>query len=127
MHEPESFNNNIDPSAIVETSPLGYARVATFQSSDRNFLQYRGFNKLHCRLLSVLQYEVEQLEKELNELDECDNNEQIKHTRKLTSQFRDRKHSPEDLANGGHYKSSLKRSRPEVLDLLRSKLLEYGQ
>lgn len=74
-------------------------------------------------MLSGLQWEVERLEKELDELDKYDkNNEGL---RKLKNIVRDEDESPKDLA-AGKYSSHLRRSRPELLSALRPKLLEYG-
>ena len=71
----------------VENAPVGYPQLAVFQSSDPSFLQFRGFSTLHCRILSSLQYDVECLEQELAELDECDKND--KGELKLTNKSRD--------------------------------------
>ncbi|KAI7232378.1 hypothetical protein KC343_g6537 [Hortaea werneckii] len=62
------------PSALdlEKDCPPGYSQVATFQCSDPNFLQYRGFKYLHSRLLSHMQYEIQELEDELDGLDDWD-------------------------------------------------------
>lgn len=108
----------------VDTSPPGYPTVATFQSSDRNFLQYRGFSYLHCRVLSAMQYNIEQVEAELEELDCWD--QEHGGRAKLVNKLRDDRQSPKDLANG-KYPPNLTRTRAEVLSDLKAKLLEYGK
>lgn len=93
-----------------------------FQASDRNFLQYRAFHVAHCRVLSSLQHELEQLESELEDLDGVD---RVNGEAKLKDKKRDKRQCSIDLQNG-MYPSHLTRSRPEVLSLLKAKLLEYG-
>jgi len=58
----------------VEHNAVGYALIANFQSSDRDFLQYRGFFQLHSRVLSALQADIGYLETELDSMDEWDIN-----------------------------------------------------
>lgn len=86
-----------------------------FQASDQNFMLYRSFRLSHCRVLSGLQHEVEQLEKELHRLDAEDNTEP--HVLRLCSKVQDEEDSPVAPA----------RSRPLVLSKLKAKLLEYGR
>lgn len=100
--------------------------VATFQCSDRNFLHYRGFLDLHSRLLLDLQYDIESLETELDELDEWDMTCAIG-TRSdcLRCKSRDRRESdindmPEEFHEAGFI-----RTRPEVMKELHVKLMEY--
>lgn len=66
----------------VESSPDGYPRIANFQSSDRSFLQFRGFLELHCRALLDLQFDIECLEKELDRLDQSDAASTLRYRRK---------------------------------------------
>lgn len=108
----------------VDGSPEGYAQVATFQSSDRNFLQYRGFAYLHCRVLSDLQNGIEQLEQELDTLDQHDKDNGG--LQRLKSRRHDSELS-EESANAKDYPEYIPRSRPEVLRTLKEKLLEYGK
>ena len=56
----------------VDSAPDGHPKLATFLSSDRNFMQYRAFNYLHARLLLSVQHGIEALERELDELDQAD-------------------------------------------------------
>lgn len=111
-------------SDLVEDRPRGYPQVATFQSSDRNFLQYRGFVYLHSRVLSDMQFDIEQIETELDDLDrwEKDNGD----LRKLSCKRRDSHKTAEELACAG-WPAHLTRCRPLVLADLRAKLLEYGK
>jgi hypothetical protein len=111
----------------VDDSAGGYAQIATFQSSDRSFLQYRAFSFLHCRVLSGLQCDIERLEEELDELDSHDMRDvDGKTLRKLESKARDDVQGPEDIA-AGLYPDHLKRSRSQVVSELRLKLSEYGK
>lgn len=49
-----------------------YRDNVLIQSSERNFLHYRGFSGLHSQLLADPQFDIEVLEKELDELDHWD-------------------------------------------------------
>lgn len=106
----------------MDTTPEGYSRVATFQSSDQNFLQYRGFSYLHARLLSDLQFEVECLERELDKLDTWDK-ENDGMTRLYSSAKDKVKRTKAKMPEG----FPLKRTRPEVLVDLKAKLMDYGK
>ncbi|KAK5137338.1 hypothetical protein LTR08_008915 [Meristemomyces frigidus] len=108
----------------LDEAPEGYSKVATFQSSDRSFLQYRGFAYLHCRVLSGLQNGIERLEQNLDELDKWD----VAHggARKLKNQDKDESLSSKDLA-AGFYERHVKQTRPEILVELKAKLLEYDE
>ncbi|KAK5120562.1 hypothetical protein LTR85_006218 [Meristemomyces frigidus] len=108
----------------LDESPGGYSQVATFQSSDPNFLQYRGFSYLHCRVLLSLQHEVERLEHQLDELDRWDKGHDGE--RKLESKSKDESRSPADLARG-FYEPHMKKTRPTILHELKGKLLEYDE
>lgn len=108
---------------LVDDRPEGYNRIATFQSSDANFLLYRGFGYLHCRLLSSLQYEVESLETELDQLDDW---EMKKGDRdRLTCKETDNLYASNEKFPKG-FQLKFKRTRPEVLEELRQKLMHYG-
>ena len=45
---------------------FGYSKVAAFQNSDPNFLQFRKFGRLHNEVLLHLQHELQELEKQLD-------------------------------------------------------------
>ena len=60
----------------MESCPEGYPRLAAFQSSDHNFMIYRGYSYLHSRVLLYLQDEIACAEKELDKMDENDLNDQ---------------------------------------------------
>ena len=104
--------------------PDGYAKVATFQSSDPSFLQYRGFKYLHCRVLCGLQNSIERLEGELDELDRFDLDQGGE--QKLFDQRKDESLSAIDFAKG-FYEPHVKRTRPEILLELQGSLLKYGK
>lgn len=105
--------------------PRGYSQVATFQCSDPNFLQYRGFKYLHSRVLSCLQYEIKQLEDELDRLDKWDDDQEDKERRLICLEndmlYQGCDQFPEE------FQLEFERTRPEVLAELRRKLLEYGK
>lgn len=99
--------------------------MATFQCSDPNFLQYRGFKYLHSRVLSFLQYEIQQLEDELDRLDKWDDDQEDKEKRLICLEndtlYQRCDQFPEE------FQLDFERTRPEVLAELRRKLLEYGK
>ena len=90
-------------------------------SSDRNFMQYRGFGYLHARLLLALQHDIECLEHELDELDQqdADGNED-----RLASKTIDDIEVRKEEGVEGY--SRVGRSRPAILTDLKHQLLEYG-
>ncbi|KXS97531.1 hypothetical protein AC578_4595 [Pseudocercospora eumusae] len=107
----------------LDQTPKGYAAIAAFQSSDRNFLQYRGFGYLHGRVLSDLQYGIERLEEELDRLDQYDK-EPCR--RRLQCMEDDRDMAVEDTSMADYADDDrIGRQRPAVLLELREKLLEY--
>lgn len=111
----------------MERSPVGYALVANFQSSDRNFSHYRGFLSLHSRLLSDLQYDIECLETELANLDQWDMIASAEDPRRLTClqcKDRDRDSDYEDMP--GNFKEQFTRTRPVLMEELHTKLMRYG-
>ena len=110
----------------MDETPKGYPLVANFQSSDGNFLQYRGFLYLHSRLLSNLQYEIECLEEELKALDEWDLEcKDSKRAKCLKCKERDDRQSKFDRMPAD-FKSQFERTRPQLMVELRTKLMEYG-
>ncbi|KAK4540552.1 hypothetical protein LTR36_009082 [Oleoguttula mirabilis] len=108
----------------MDDSPEGYSRIATFQSSDCNFLLYRGFGYLHCRVLSALQHDIERLEKRLDSLDHWDKTHGDE--AKLESQTRDEIDSARQRANKS-LAAHFTQTRPEVLAELKLKLVEYDE
>lgn len=101
--------------------------IANFQSSDRSFLQFRGFLDLHCRVLLDLQYDIECLEKELDALDQADATSRSR-TKQLCllSNKEDREEAEWQRTRPNQDPASTERSRPAVLKELRAKLTEYG-
>ncbi|KAK0357301.1 hypothetical protein LTR91_004383 [Friedmanniomyces endolithicus] len=111
----------------VEHNAVGYALIANFQSSDRDFLQYRGFFQLHSRVLSALQADIGYLETELDSMDEWDINCGIE--RRLAC-LRDKKR--DDLQSRMEvmpdaYTAMFDRTRPDVMLDLRTKLVQYDE
>lgn len=97
--------------------------MAAFQSSHRNFLQYRGFSYLHARVLSALQHDVERLEKQLDTLDQWE--KEKGDPDKLECKWRDdMQDSPDKIP--GEFRKCYKKTRPQVLAELKQKLMEYG-
>ena len=109
----------------VDRCPDGYHKIATFQSSDPSFLQYRGFSYLHCRLLSSLQYDVGRLEAELDQLDEWEQKHEDPNSR-LVSKDRDDKYFDPSKIDVS-FSANRWRSRPQVFAELKQKLMEYGK
>lgn len=101
----------------LETCPNGYPRLASFLSSESNFSVYRGFSYLHSRLLLELQDEVAALERELDELDEVDDESDTGRKRLGNRQFDTRRSRGEDGF----------RPRKEILNEIRTKLVEYDE
>lgn len=107
---------------VVDECPMGYSRLATFLSSDRSFMQYRGFGSLRSRMLLAQQYDIEILEKELDTIDLWDASEGT--ASKLRCKDRDDRYScKSDMpANFPH-----PRTRPEILIDLKEQLMCYGK
>lgn len=101
---------------------MGYSRLATFLSSDRSFMQYRGFGSLRSRMLLAQQYDIEVLEKELDTIDHWDASEGM--ASKLRCKDRDdRDCCKSDMpATFPH-----PRTRPEILTDLKQQLMCYGE
>ncbi|KAK3113439.1 hypothetical protein LTR53_009278 [Teratosphaeriaceae sp. CCFEE 6253] len=97
------------------------------KEGDRNFLQYRGFLHLHSRALSALQADIVALEKELDRMDQWDMQCELPNRLKcLKHKRRDDFDSvmskmPQD------YTVEFERTRPEILEVLRGKLVEYDE
>ncbi|KAI6798788.1 hypothetical protein KC332_g7252 [Hortaea werneckii] len=110
---------------IQQGCPPGYSQVATFQCSDPNFLQYRGFKYLHSRLLSHMQYEIQQLEDELDRLDDWDRIHGDREKRLVCLEndvlYQRCDQFPEE------FQLEFERPRPEVFAELKRKLLEYDE
>lgn len=109
--------------AIVEDCPQGYPRLAEFLSSDRSFMQYRGFGALHSRLLLAQQCDIETLERELNLLDDWDSKTEGMGIKLKFKACDDRARTKESLGSDFPYR----RSRPEVIAELKQSLMDYGR
>jgi len=57
---------------IVEGYPVGFPQLAAFRNSDDDFAIFRAFNQCHCRILTQLEVEITEIEKQLLELDRAD-------------------------------------------------------
>ena len=97
--------------------PPGYPRLAALQSNDAAYFQYRRFSYLHGRVLSEAQFDLENLERELNALDEYHN---IGDPERLRSFDYDRSTARDADEHVAH------RSRSQILGDLREKLFAYG-
>ena len=87
-------------------------------------MQYRSFGYLHARLLLALQYDVERLEKQLDALDKYD--KESGEREKLSCKQRDdRQNAPDKVP--GDFQYLFEMTRPQVLQELKVKLMEYGK
>jgi hypothetical protein len=59
-------------SHAVETFRRGYPRLAAYMNSDRDFITFRYFGRLHARILLQKQDEITELEERLDELDNAE-------------------------------------------------------
>jgi hypothetical protein len=101
----------------TDKCPNGYPRLASFLSSEANFSVYRGFSYLHSRVLLELQAEIATLERELDELDDVDNESDTQRPRLKSRGFDTKVPRPDD----GY------RSRQVIFSELRTKLVEYDE
>jgi hypothetical protein len=85
--------------------------MAAFQSSDDDFFLLRGFKREHARLLQVLEVEISEIAKALDQLDKEDDADP-KMWHRLTNTMR------------GHEGDS---RSTELLDQLEEKILRYGE
>ncbi len=95
---------------IVEDSPEGYPRLASFIDSDVDNVMFRRFGILHARLLLYKQAEITELERELQELDKGDTD--TPNEWKL--------HSHINLSRGDN------KVRKELVDKIDLKMKDYG-
>lgn len=120
-------SNRLRLTPVVDQSPEGYSQVATFQSSDRNFMQYRSFGYLHSRVLLALQYDIEQLEIELDRLDQFDKSQDGGDKDKLLCKDRDDLEDVPERIESEEFHLVFRKTRPQLLAELKRKLLEYGK
>lgn len=90
---------------LVEAFRQGYPRFAAFINCDRDFVAFRGFGRLHARVLLLKQDEIIELEQKLQNLDDIEAN---------AYQLASRRH---DLAS----------QRSQILSKIEEKLVEYGK
>lgn len=102
---------------LVEEVPSGYPRVAMLQSNDTAYFQYRRFSYLHSRVLFEAQFDLENLERELNALDEDHDIEDPERLRSIDYDRSTARVTDEHVAH---------RSRSQILADLRQKLFAYG-
>jgi len=117
-----SFRSEPEPLFVTETNtrtledtPNGFPRLAAFQASDTNFALYRSFSYLHSRVLLDLQDEITCLERELDDIDELDDEVD---PRRLKSRDYD---SQQPTGEGAD------RSRRVILREIKAKLIEYDE
>ncbi|ORX96603.1 hypothetical protein BCR34DRAFT_628796 [Clohesyomyces aquaticus] len=99
--------------------PIGYPRLAAFNASEQNFMQYRGFSYIHNRLLLRLQANIQALEAELEEIDQFHDSLDDAKTR-LRSQDLDNAACRNEKKNG-------ERTREDILGDLTAKILQYDE
>lgn len=117
-----SFRSEPEPLFVTETNtrtledtPNGFPRLAAFQASDTNFALYRSFSYLHSRVLLDLQDEITCLERELDDIDEMDDEVD---PRRLKSRDYDIQQPTGEGAD---------RSRRVILREIKAKLIEYDE
>lgn len=86
-------------------------------------MQFRGFGYLHARLLLALQYEVADLERQLDAIDEWDQTNCAGDSIKLSCIDADNAEADPELIESFPFR----KTRPQIMRLLRQKLLEYGE
>ena len=99
----------------MEETPKGYSRLAAFLSSEHSFSIYRGFDYLHARVLLNLQDQIVTLERELDQKDAFDQENGL--TGVLQSRAKDIRQAKIN---------SEERSRNQILEEIREKLVKYG-
>ena len=103
--------NEADDRAIVDKYPKGFARLSAFVSSDDDFGMIRCFSRSHHRLLLVLQVEITELEKALDELDKKDEANPAMKYRRISTKHKEGEET--DLT--------------DLMSELKAKLIEYGE
>ncbi|KAF2490117.1 hypothetical protein BU16DRAFT_553300 [Lophium mytilinum] len=101
---------------LVDEFPVGYPRVAAFQSSEPSFSLYRCFGYLHSRVLLELQDELVVLESNLADLDE--DHAEIDDGRRLKSRAVDLRQSKQ---------AGVECERRSMIATIRDKLVNYDE
>lgn len=113
--KPASYKQTGTDLRAVEDSPIGYSRLAAFESSEPSFSLYRGFGYLHSRVLLELQDEIRSLESDLDDLDEIDHeNKNYRRLKSRTADIRDAKREGQKI------------TRRTLIAEIRDKLVKYG-
>ena len=102
---------------VVEDFPKGFPRLACFLDSDNSFLVYRRFGTVFSRLLLNKQDEMREMEEVLLVMDKIDDGpENSVYLKSRTEDVR-----------RGNIPHGLLGSRPQMMEKLEKKALEYGQ
>ena len=102
--------------SLVEDFPMGFPRLSCFLDSDDAFMIYRRFGTVFSRLLLNKQDEISSMEALLNSMDRSD--EKNSNEGYLQSRIGD--------LNREKVPDSWPKSRPELMQDLEAKTLEYG-
>ena len=94
----------------MEEYPEGIPRLSAFLDSDDSFKIFRKFGKCHTRLLLHLQFEIDELSKELNELDRSDAADE----------------NMEYRLQGVEHAENWDNTQQDLLHKIKVKLFEYG-
>lgn len=103
----------------LEECPNGYPRLSAFNSSEQNFMLYRGFSYIHSRLLLTLQAKIQALESELDSMDRLHSRIEDEKIR-LQSQYLDTDACKDEAEEG-------ERTREDVMEELRVKVCQYDE
>jgi hypothetical protein len=94
----------------VEDLPIGFPQMAAILSSNDDWAIFRGFKEIHARILSQLQVELTELEKELRELDKGDEHTATRYRLRMTVPHKD----------------GMDTVQRDLLDKIKAKTKEYG-
>ncbi|KAL9013847.1 MAG: hypothetical protein Q9173_001490 [Seirophora scorigena] len=101
----------------VEDFPRGFPRLACFLDSDDSFMVYKRFGIVFSRLLLNKQDEIRQLEAKLLAMDRTDDVPNGGSKYLMSQDRRDQRHLPEGWSE----------TRPRLLAVLETKILEYSE
>ncbi|KAI4671757.1 uncharacterized protein J4E78_000253 [Alternaria triticimaculans] len=113
----------------LEKCPNGYARLAAYNSSEQNFMLYRGFSNVHARLLLSLQCSIQMLEAELDNIDRfhdtLPNEASKKRLRSWDLDVAACRQEKEEAKQDGDEDEA--RTREDILEELRIKVNQYDE